>query len=446
MSAPLSVFRNIPHYTRQQLRLQRSFAHLVAESPAFVPFPVDIVNRVLAEKMGCPCSFHLVSSACTPILGSELHRLFPKMGGFVAIQTQGDTPPLWVVWDNHLAFFMVDKLLGGNGDSSYAARFLTDIEMGILTYLFLYLQKTIQAEIKNGLNLSFQQLSASWEDVALTLDPCASYAILPYRVHFGATQGQMRILFSERLLKAPWAPQLPDVSSQKSIAPEILSFFHHLKAVLTIHLAKVEIGDIILLENHQLTWANGDLSGEVFVRVNKGKTGGFYAKLLASPADKPIRLEVVRVISHRQPEEICMDEHEIDIDVEDADDTKTEDIENEEAEESTEEEALSPAAQPESPKRKSGATQDAVLPSTSEYSASSVSLLDELDAPIVVELGRLRMTAAQIAALKPGSILKLARNATDPVDLVVGGRILARGTLLDVDGEIGVRLLELTKG
>ena len=71
-------------------------------------------------------------------------------------------------------------------------------------------------------------------------------------------------------------------------------------------------------------------------------------------------------------------------------------------------------------------------------------LLRDVEAPIVIELGRLQMNTAQVIRLKAGQILRLPRGATDPVDLVVNDKVFARGELIEVDGELGVRLVQVT--
>ena len=47
--------------------------------------------------------------------------------------------------------------------------------------------------------------------------------------------------------------------------------------------------------------------------------------------------------------------------------------------------------------------------------------------------------------LHGGQILRLGRGPSDPVDLVVNNRVFARGELIEVDGELGVRLVQLAK-
>jgi flagellar motor switch/type III secretory pathway protein FliN len=65
------------------------------------------------------------------------------------------------------------------------------------------------------------------------------------------------------------------------------------------------------------------------------------------------------------------------------------------------------------------------------------------DAPLVVrvELGTLEMPAREWAALAPGDVVTLGRKLGDPAILRVGGVEIARGELVQVDGEYGVRIL-----
>jgi type III secretion system YscQ/HrcQ family protein len=73
-------------------------------------------------------------------------------------------------------------------------------------------------------------------------------------------------------------------------------------------------------------------------------------------------------------------------------------------------------------------------------------LLDAaLEAPVVVrvELGTVSMTAADWARLRPGDVIETGRRVAEAVILRVAGRAVARGELVDVDGEVGVRVREL---
>lgn len=67
------------------------------------------------------------------------------------------------------------------------------------------------------------------------------------------------------------------------------------------------------------------------------------------------------------------------------------------------------------------------------------------DAPIelVVELARFEMPLGELAALRPGEVLSTGRAIGERVILRAGERLIAQGELVDVEGEIGVRLLSL---
>jgi flagellar motor switch/type III secretory pathway protein FliN len=65
------------------------------------------------------------------------------------------------------------------------------------------------------------------------------------------------------------------------------------------------------------------------------------------------------------------------------------------------------------------------------------------DLPVVVrvEIGAARMRAREWAALGAGDVVALGRRVAEPVVLRVAGVEVARGELVDIDGEVGVRIL-----
>lgn len=70
-------------------------------------------------------------------------------------------------------------------------------------------------------------------------------------------------------------------------------------------------------------------------------------------------------------------------------------------------------------------------------------LLSEIPIEISVELGRITLTAREAVALRPGQTLRLDRRPGDPVELRVGPKLVARGELVEVDGDLGVLLREI---
>jgi len=66
-----------------------------------------------------------------------------------------------------------------------------------------------------------------------------------------------------------------------------------------------------------------------------------------------------------------------------------------------------------------------------------------LPVEVEVELARLRMPLSELAMLRPGAVLALHMNASEPVLLRVGDRAVARAELVEVEGEVGARILAL---
>ncbi len=72
--------------------------------------------------------------------------------------------------------------------------------------------------------------------------------------------------------------------------------------------------------------------------------------------------------------------------------------------------------------------------------------LQNVPVELAVEIGRTRMTIGEALALGPGSVVTVGRLAGDPVDLLVNGRVIARGEVVAIDEELGLRITEIAAG
>lgn len=68
----------------------------------------------------------------------------------------------------------------------------------------------------------------------------------------------------------------------------------------------------------------------------------------------------------------------------------------------------------------------------------------EVELPLVVRFGRAVMPFRALASLGPGSVVDMGRSPEEPVELLVGERLIARGEVVIVGGNYGVRITELT--
>lgn len=87
-----------------------------------------------------------------------------------------------------------------------------------------------------------------------------------------------------------------------------------------------------------------------------------------------------------------------------------------------------------------------LVPGTTAPAPAGLELLADVDLVVSVELGRTRLALRDVLRLVTGSVLELNRAASAPVDVLVNGSPVARGEVVVVDDELGVRITELLPG
>lgn len=93
-----------------------------------------------------------------------------------------------------------------------------------------------------------------------------------------------------------------------------------------------------------------------------------------------------------------------------------------------------------------GAEADGPAPAQSarpERAPSGIDLILDVTLPVAVELGRARMQIQDVLKLAPGSIVELDKSAGDPVEILINGRPIAKGEVVVIDENFGVRLTSI---
>ena len=75
--------------------------------------------------------------------------------------------------------------------------------------------------------------------------------------------------------------------------------------------------------------------------------------------------------------------------------------------------------------------------------AGDLRRLSAVPVDLTVEVGRTRMTVGETLELRQGSIITLNRMAGEPVDLLVNGTPIARGEVVVIDEQFGLRVTEV---
>ena len=397
-------FTSLPRLSKNEVALHQSLAAFIGSTPLRPNFGRSLCDS-LAEsfKLTCQLSRPEQDLVSTSQLGDRL----PAEGCF-ALLSLGTTPhKVLLDIDTTLAAFAIERLLGGSGEQARMQRPFTDIEFGVLSFVVLRALGVVAQQLETGheLPLCLQTFANRFDALGpLAHDAAAGFVQVGAHLQIGDILGRVRLMLPEAILTERFGNPIPQsfaTDRELDYMRRRLMSIGERQTMARMQVARVdlqpkdvanvEVGDIIILEDHHIKVTADGIEGEIFVTLGDGRNGGFTARLRndESEADQA-RLEVLKIIVQQQPMEATM-----------------------------------AAAEP-----------DDNLPETE-------GLLRDVDASVAVELGRIKMSTAQVVRLRSGQILRLTRGPNDPVDLVVGGKLFARGELIEVEGELGVRLTQI---
>lgn len=76
-------------------------------------------------------------------------------------------------------------------------------------------------------------------------------------------------------------------------------------------------------------------------------------------------------------------------------------------------------------------------------SDSGLNLLCDIELDATIQFGSREMPLREVLELGPGDVVELDRHVSEPVDLIVGDRIVARGEVVVVSGNFALRVTEV---
>ena len=76
-------------------------------------------------------------------------------------------------------------------------------------------------------------------------------------------------------------------------------------------------------------------------------------------------------------------------------------------------------------------------------SQENISLIKDVPLEVTVELGRTSKAIADILDFSPGTIIELDKIAGEPVDVLVNGKLVAKGEVVVIEENFGVRVTEI---
>ena len=97
-----------------------------------------------------------------------------------------------------------------------------------------------------------------------------------------------------------------------------------------------------------------------------------------------------------------------------------------------------PAPQLETPAPPAPTTSQAV-----SQSSKNIELLLDVELPVALRFGKSEMPLGSILELSPGSVVELDQRIVEPVELLVGGKVVAQGEVVVLDGYYALRVTEV---
>ncbi len=75
----------------------------------------------------------------------------------------------------------------------------------------------------------------------------------------------------------------------------------------------------------------------------------------------------------------------------------------------------------------------------------TVKFIEDVPLIMIVEIGRTEMEVQKVLNLKKGNLVVFEKIVGEPMDIVVGNRLMARGEIVVVNERYGVRISEVTR-
>ena len=75
----------------------------------------------------------------------------------------------------------------------------------------------------------------------------------------------------------------------------------------------------------------------------------------------------------------------------------------------------------------------------------NIDLIMDVPLEVTVELGRTKKSIKEILEFAPGTFIELDKIAGEPIDVLVNGKLVAKGEVVVIEESFGVRVTEIIK-
>ena len=485
----------LEHIPREHRDIHRAISRVLPES-VFEPGFVTKVRQELQRYTEVDIDLWLHSVRI--MRRTQLRAMIPGVSCLVVVGLPPLVDKIIIEVDLRFVYKAVDRLLGSHGVAVDIHRPMTEIEQGVFSFLLLKVLHLVQQDMQFP-----EQVAVRLEDIRNDLKSIADivrhddfWLVAAWKMNFDLDVGYARMLVPTSMVRRLVPEQIPaDSAIAERVRQHIRRRIGRLAGItvdcpievghidLTPHdLAALDPGDIVLLDHCELQLQDGEPVGPARMLIGLGQNAVLKGIVgsQGNGAERHLAFQIQQMEyrkvpgthdphvvhgTHGHPEEVMAEYEEPRYDENDdgtylADDVRDEeyglDDENEGDDEQYydeygDEEYGEAEYSGQSEYNEQPVDEAAVGPAEEVHIddaapiVESEALLNDVPVNVVVELGRVQLTADEVIRLSTGHIVELGRSPAEPVDLVVNGRLLAKGELVEIEGALGVKILSLVK-
>ena len=277
---------------------------------------------------------------------------------------------------------LVDRALGGEDGATFMPTLLPPdaLSCGALAYL----AARVLAALDGPLRL--RHVSPELSQIVAAFGD-ESLLVCPFEVQLGDVSGGLRVYLPPTLLVPP-----PRDATAITLTAIPLTLIAELggTTLLRAEISELRVADIVVLEHCRLTFDGFGFCGQVMVHV-----AGSRSHVVCNVRERSLEVERLSTVLE--------------------------------------------------PKMTTGhSAHRPTEPTESATPPAAPNLADDAPLELHVELARFSLTLGELQRTRPGDVLVTGRRVGEAVTLRVAGRVIAQGELVDVDGEVGVRLTQFT--
>lgn len=380
--------RDVRPFPRERLpRMSRAEALLLRRCARSLPLgALAGIAADATEWLGAPLELEPLPVQRRGSGELSAHLSDPICAAILETNPPADGARIAIEIEPRFAAIVVDRVLGGTAeDLPPDPGALGDVERGVLAYA---VARALAASAPGSLRLATIVTSPAALAMALGRGPVVCW---PARARLGAHVGAIRAWIPQAALDHTLATSTPGAHTESLGAISTTIVLEAGRAsLLARELAELAPGDVIVLDDAPARPSEGTLRGEVVARIVRGAAEW----RCAIDGDR----FVVRATELGRP-------------------------------------AARAASR--------GATMTTSDESNEDRAARLLRVVGDAPVELVVELARFEMPLSELAALRPGEVLGTGRAIGERIVLRAGERIVAHGELVEIEGEIGVRLISL---